>query len=84
LKLGHHKASGQAYVTLPGLPKSKVVYLDVWGFEESETDYKRVFAEWNARGRTAPAKKTDDGLMINEMLVKFLEWADSYNDPKYG
>jgi integrase len=45
-----HKATGQAVVKLAG----RFVYLGAWGSEEAQQRYRRVVAEWLARGKFAP------------------------------
>jgi hypothetical protein len=47
-----HQSSGQAVVTLPdGLGNRRDVYLGQHGTPESEAEYGRVIAEWQATGR---------------------------------
>ena len=45
----HHRASGQAVVTLNGIDH----YLGTWNSPESKIKYDRLINEWLARGHRA-------------------------------
>lgn len=80
-----HKPTGQAYVRL----NKKFVYLGKHGSAEAQAAYDALLSEWLASGRTlevqprravAPAERlaAPVDLTINELAVKWLEWADGY------
>lgn len=68
-KYRHHRASGQAVVTLSGVDH----YLGPHGTKASKREYDRVTAEWLANGRRL-LEATDD-ITIVEMLVAFRRFA---------
>jgi integrase len=74
--LRHHKPSGQAVTTLGG----KDVYLGIYGTQEATQKYEQAISEWLARGRMAPATKTesDAGLTVAEILLPYLKHCDLY------
>lgn len=51
----HHKASGQAIVTLDG----RMLYLGKYGTKASRAEYDRIVGEWLANGRRLPSGLTD-------------------------
>lgn len=51
----HHKASGQAVVTLGG----RDIYLGPHGTDESRELYNRTIADWLGRNRTATGRETE-------------------------
>ena len=57
-KYRHHKASGQAVVTL----KSVDHYFGPWKSKASKVDYDRLIGEWLANGRSLPAS-------VNELTI---------------
>jgi len=66
-----HKASGQAVVTLDG----RDLYLGPHGTDVSKAEYDRVVGVWLTNGRRlAPAGGFPE-LSINELMVKYLEFA---------
>ena len=69
----HHRASGQAVVTIAG----KEVYLGPWKSAASKHEYDRVVGEWLARGRTA-APNPSAGITVSELLANYLRWAKGY------
>ena len=69
----HHRASGQAVVTLDG----RVVYLGPWKSAASRREYDRVVGEWMARGRSAPADPSTE-ITVSELLVRYFRWAKAY------
>ena len=52
----HHKASGQALVTLSG----RDFYLGPWCSAESEREYQRLASAWLASGGNLPANRYDE------------------------
>jgi integrase len=72
----HHKPTGQAVVTLNG----KDIYLGRYGSPESRAEYDRLIAEWLSNGRTllVAASGTDSDLTINELLLAYLKFAETY------
>jgi integrase len=78
----HHKASGQAVVTLSG----KDHYLGVHGTAESRAEYDRLIAEWLAGGRRlAPARdEAPPDLSVTELVRDFLRWAEEDYRPPDG
>ena len=75
-----HKQSGQAVVTLPdGLGSRRDVLLGQYGTPESHAEYARVIAEWQAaRGRVPARLITFRDLTVNEVLVRFFDFADRH------
>ncbi len=77
----HHRASNQAYVTLPGPPKPQVVYLGTYDTAESRAEYDRVIGEWLSRGRSVALEttsKTDNRIIIGELLDRYLDHCESF------
>lgn len=68
-----HKPSGRAVVTLGGRDR----YLGAYGSEESRGEYQRLVAEWLAGGSVARVGGTD-GLTINEVMLAYVTFAQSY------
>jgi hypothetical protein len=76
-----HKQSGQAIVTLTdGLGKRRDVLLGRYGTPESQAEYRRVLAEWQAAGGRLqqPSQGTAAGLTVNELLVACWQHAVTY------
>jgi hypothetical protein len=71
-----HKPTNQAVVTLDG----RDLYLGRSGSSESRAEYDRLVAEWLTNGRRLPVANSEGGsdLTINEMLLAYLTFADSY------
>ena len=71
-----HWRSGQAVVRLSGRDH----YLGPYNSAESREKYDRLLAEWLANGRqpTTPVTVQSAGLLINEVLLKFIDHADQY------
>src|SRR5262245_45201057 len=66
-----HKASGQAIVTLPdGIGGRRDILLGQYGTAASRKEYRRVLAEWEAKGRRLPCDAVDD-LTVNELIAAF-------------
>lgn len=72
-KYRHHKASGQAVVTLGG----KDHYLGPWKSHASVQEYDRLLSVWQAHGRQLPPNQ-GVGVTVAEVLVRYLEHADRY------
>lgn len=72
----HHKASGQAVVTLSGHDN----YLGPYGSDESRARYDELIAKWLAHGKQMPGAKRhpDDPVTINELAVLFWDHAETY------
>jgi hypothetical protein len=73
-KYSHHKASGQAVVTLDG----KDFYLGVFNSPESKTHYDRLVGEWQANGRRLPQQFSRHAPTVDELILGYLRHADSY------
>jgi integrase len=71
-----HKPTGQAVVTLDG----RDFYLGRFGSSESRAEYDRIIVEWISNGRRLPAPASGVGsdLTVNELLLAYLGFADSY------
>lgn len=61
----HHKASGQAVVTLAG----KDIYLGPYGSDHSRQRYDAVVAEWLANQKQAPASSRTGALPAHQALT---------------
>jgi integrase len=78
-----HKRSGQAVVTLDG----RDFYLGPFGSVASRAEYDRLVAEWMANGRRLPAAgdaAAPADFTVSELLVAYLEHADTYYRRKDG
>ena len=71
-KYRHHKASGQAIVTLNGRDH----YLGLWKSKSSKVEYDRLIGEWLANGRR-PLCSTDD-LTVVELANRYRKFATAY------
>lgn len=71
-----HRPSRQAVVTLDG----RDIYLGPHGSPESRAEYDRLVAEWLLNGRSRPPEPetAPAECSVNELLVAYLRWADSY------
>jgi integrase len=71
-----HTPSGQAVVTLDG----RDFYLGRFGSDQSHAEYDRLIAEWLSGGRQlpSPASPVGSDLTVNELLLAFVRWAESY------
>jgi integrase len=79
-KLCRHKATGQAYVTLPGTRKP--LYLGLYGTAAAEAEYRRFVAELVA-DPTADSRDGHTGgvhtdLTVNELALAYLEHCETY------
>jgi integrase len=69
-----HAPSGQAVVTLQG----KVFYLGRYESRESWKKYDALIAEYLANGRELPPTRSETEITVEELAVKFIEWAEGY------
>lgn len=74
-----HKPSGQAVVRLGG----KDFYLGSYGSDDSQTEYRRLIAEWMAGHRHVPVDASSGheqqgGRTINELVVAYWEFVTGY------
>jgi type IV secretory pathway VirB4 component len=71
----HHKPSGQAVVTL----NARDHYLGPWQSETSNTEYKRLIAEWMAARKTATAAGIEScaSIRVAELLTGYLAEAQA-------
>src|SRR6516165_647362 len=72
----HHKATGQAVVTIDG----KDHYLGKHGTPDSRLRYERLISRWlQAPGEAAEIGPTSGGdITIAELCAQFFKWASSY------
>ena len=70
----HHKASGQAVVTLGGHDH----YLGVHGSSTSRKKYERLVAEWLSNGRQLSSPEKSGTLTVSELLAAYLIHAETY------
>jgi integrase len=70
----HHKASGQAIVTLNG----RDIYLGEYRSRDSKQNYDRYVAEWLAAGRRPSPSASAAALTIVEVLAAFKRHAEQY------
>lgn len=74
-KYRHHKASGQAAVTICG----KHHYLGRWKSKASRAEYDRLVGEWIAAGRPARLPTpTNNGIFIVELCQAYLNYAEKH------
>ena len=71
-----HRSSGQAIVRICGRDH----YLGPHNSAESREKYDRLIAEWLASGRQPieVAATPEIGLLVNELLLKFIDHAEQY------
>ena len=69
-----HTAKQQAYVRLNG----EMIYLGQPGSPESKTKYDRLITEWIASGRTYIKPSEREGISIDEVLLAYRRFAESY------
>jgi integrase len=69
-----HKASGQAVVRIDGTDH----YLGRYDTPQSRAEYNRLIAQWYANAQTLPAVASAPGLTVNELLLRYWAWAESY------
>jgi hypothetical protein len=78
-KYRHYKPKNLAVVRIDG----KDHYLGRYGSAESQESYRRLLAEWLAKGRidrAAPAQQSgpDNGLLVNELILAYVRFVDGY------
>ena len=73
-KYRHHKASGQAIVTLSGHDH----YLGPHDSPASHSAYEKLVAEWLGNGRQLVPPARLGTLSVNELLAAYLAFAESY------
>jgi hypothetical protein len=75
-----HKQSGQAIVTLTNnLGERRDVLLGKYGTPESQAEYTRVLAEWQANGRRFPQPTAvGPDLTVNELILAFWQHAEQH------
>jgi integrase len=61
-------------VTLNG----RDIYLGRYGSPESRAEFDRLLAEWLSNGRRLPAPAAGSDLTVNELILAYLDHADSY------
>ena len=67
-----HKQSGQAIVTLTdGIGGRRDVLLGKYDTPESQAEYLRVVAEWEATGRRLASPVTGSGVSVKMTYSKF-------------
>lgn len=75
---GLHKASGQARVAIGG----RTIYLGKYGSPESHEKYAREIAQLAMEPEPEPLLQLRDAagydLTVNEVLVRYLRWADQH------
>ncbi|MGN6724674.1 MAG: tyrosine-type recombinase/integrase [Tepidisphaeraceae bacterium] len=71
-KYRHHKASGQAIVTLSG----RDIYLGPYGTQLSRDAYDRVIGEWLAAGRTVQRTVEDAPITVADLALAYLNSGD--------
>jgi len=78
-KYRHYKPKNLAVVRIDG----KDHYLGRYGSPESQETYRRLVAEWLAKGRPDRAvpdqqSGTDSGLTVNALILAYVRFADAY------
>lgn len=73
-KYRHHKASGQARVTING----KDYWLGPWRSKASLIEYDRVINEWLANGRQLPSDEGVAALTVVEVVAAFMRHARTH------
>lgn len=80
-KMCRHKRSGRAFVIIP-VPggNQKQVYLGEWGSKAAKAEYDRIIARLAASPDRSPLIGSDPiaDLTLNELLVRFLKFAEGY------
>jgi hypothetical protein len=79
-KLCRHKATGQAYVQLPG--SKKQTYLGAFGSPAADAEYRRIVAELVADPtldvRDAATGQAPTDLTVNELALAYLDHCETY------
>jgi integrase len=79
-KCRHHKASGQAIVTLSG----QDFYLGPWKSKVAAVEYDRLTGEWLAAGRQLPKTLEEESPTIVEVLARYWVFAERHYQAKDG
>ena len=69
-----HKPSGQAIVVLQG----KMFYLGQYKSKASRERYNEIIADFLANGKKLPPTRSRTEITIQELAVRFLDWAGGY------
>ncbi len=69
-----HSAKQQAYVRLNG----EMLYLGAPGSPQSKAKYDRLIGEWIARGRSHVKPTQGQGISVNEILLAYRRFAETY------
>jgi len=69
-----HKATDQAIVILRG----KMFYLGKYKSKESRAKYNELIAEFLANNCKLPPTRTRKEITVDDLALKFLEWAEGY------
>jgi integrase len=56
----------------------ETIYLGKFNTPESKAEYEKQIAEWLARGRTARSRDTGRGVSINEVMLAYVQFAETY------
>jgi integrase len=75
-----HKARGLAAVELSG----ETIYLGKHGSPESKANYEKQIAEWLARGRTSRPRNDGKGISVNEVMLAYVQFAETYYKDSEG
>jgi integrase len=73
-KYRHHRASGQAIVTIAG----RGFYLGPYGTKASRIEYDRLIGEWLAAGRPSHHSVTQSDMSVAELLAQYLRFAKEH------
>ena len=69
-----HKATGQAFCVISG----RFFYLGKYGSKASREEYERIIGEYLNNGKKLPPLRNRTEITIEELAVKFLEYAEGY------
>ncbi len=72
-KYSHHRASGQAVVTIVG----RDIYLGPYKSKASVVEYDRIISGWLARGRRGTESEYA-GTTVAELLAAYWKYAQGY------
>jgi len=75
-----HKPTGQAICSLQG----KMFYLGRYKSKESRARYNELIAEYLANDCKLPPTRSRNGITVEELALRFLEWAEEYYLDKDG
>ncbi|MCP4512365.1 MAG: hypothetical protein GY826_38875 [Fuerstiella sp.] len=73
-KYRHHKASGQAVVTIQGRDH----YLGPWKTKASKLEYDRLIGEWLSAGRPQAGASTQSNITTAELIAAYWKFAQKY------